>query len=210
MTKQCNKCKKILDIELFGKRKISKDGHRNYCKECHKKQQANIYNTNTEKYKATSAKYYIDNKEKISNRNKEWYKNNKEHRLAVGKKWRENNVDRIRSTSKVWRDKNKDRIKEIATKYRKTEKWKVIDANKSHRRRIQKKSTCDGSVTTESLLQLRLIQENKCYHCQNVLDMDTPYMVHLDHIVPLTKNGSHTLSNVVWSCRRCNLVKGNR
>ena len=33
---------------------------------------------------------------------------------------------------------------------------------------------------------------------------------HLDHIVPLSKSGSHTIGNVQWTCVACNLLKSNK
>ena len=38
-TKICSKCKQEKDIILFSKRKDSKDGYRNICKECDNKEQ---------------------------------------------------------------------------------------------------------------------------------------------------------------------------
>ena len=210
ISKVCTKCNIRKSIELFPKRKESLDGYRNECKECRKQYNIHLRLKNPDKYIESDAIYYSKNKEKINNRSNEWYKNNKDRKLSVAKKWRENNKEKVIEISKRWVENNRDRVRENARKYRETDKWKAIDANKSHRRRIQKKVTCDGSVTTESLLQLMVTQENKCYHCENMLDMDTPYMVHLDHLIPLSKCGEHILSNVVWSCQRCNLVKGNK
>jgi len=40
--KECNKCKNVKPLDLFGKVKWSKDGHMNYCKECHYSQIRNL------------------------------------------------------------------------------------------------------------------------------------------------------------------------
>lgn len=48
MKKTCNICNDNKDIELFDKRKDSKDGYRNCCKECDRKRRRLIYNINIE------------------------------------------------------------------------------------------------------------------------------------------------------------------
>ncbi len=47
-TKQCKKCNKFLDINLFPVRKDSADGYRNECKECKKKYMSSFYSENRE------------------------------------------------------------------------------------------------------------------------------------------------------------------
>ncbi len=43
-----------------------------------------------------------------------------------------------------------------------------------------------------------------CFHCGDVL---RPGAIHIDHLVPLTKNGGAELENLVASCAHCNLEK---
>lgn len=45
--------------------------------------------------------------------------------------------------------------------------------------------------------------EQACQYCGTKAE-------NLDHVVPRSRGGSHTWENVVASCRRCNLRKGNR
>ena len=70
-----------------------------------------------------------------------------------------------------------------------------------------KRSTSDGTITRLSLIDLRKIQNNKCYYCDNELDFNTKNKVHLDHYIPLSKGGTHSIKNVVWSCSECNRQK---
>ena len=45
--------------------------------------------------------------------------------------------------------------------------------------------------------------EHECQYCGTVAE-------NIDHVVPRSRGGAHTWENVVASCRRCNLRKGNR
>ncbi len=71
MNKVCCSCKKNKDISLFSKNKNSKDGYKNYCKEC-----ASIQ----------GKKYRENHKEKVLKSKQQWYKNTKERKEERTKK----------------------------------------------------------------------------------------------------------------------------
>ena len=96
------------------------------------------------------------------------------------------------------------------TAYYKTEHGKLVSTNNQGTRRQQIYDTKDGSITIESLKALKEKQNHTCYYCKCALDYTTPKQVHLDHVIPLSKGGLHTLSNVVWSCASCNSSKSNK
>ena len=48
---------------------------------------------------------------------------------------------------------------------------------------------------------------NSCQYCGNKLRTED---LNLDHVVPLSRGGKNTWENVVCSCIRCNMRKGNR
>jgi 5-methylcytosine-specific restriction endonuclease McrA len=77
------------------------------------------------------------------------------------------------------------------------------DARRRHsqRRRNLKSATKDSKVKTKVLA----INAGpcKCYWCATSL----PQGGHADHIVPLSKGGSHTCDNIVASCKQCNETK---
>jgi 5-methylcytosine-specific restriction endonuclease McrA len=95
---------------------------------------------------------------------------------------------------------NKEKIAEQGKQYRQTLTSKAIRKNASHKRRTKTKQ---GDVTTKQLLELQL-NAKACYWCNCSLGRN---MVHIDHYVPLSKGGEHTISNLVVACRKCNLAK---
>lgn len=44
-----------------------------------------------------------------------------------------------------------------------------------------------------------------CYHCRKIDENG-----HCDHLIPLSKGGTDSIDNLVWSCKECNLKKGNK
>lgn len=128
--------------------------------------------------------------------------------LAQKKKYRDNNKEKVSKYRKERYQRDKDKEKLYKKDYRATEKGRVGHVKNEQKRRKAVRNTDDGTITTEGLLELFDAQNNKCYHCGDELDRDTPNAVHLDHLVPLVKGGQHTMSNVRWSCAYCNLSKG--
>jgi 5-methylcytosine-specific restriction endonuclease McrA len=59
-------------------------------------------------------------------------------------------------------------------------------------------------VTARDLASLFRFQEGRCAYCAVPLGKRK----HLDHVVPLSRGGPHALSNLAWSCPRCNNSKG--
>lgn len=55
-------------------------------------------------------------------------------------------------------------------------------------------------------------QHNRCAICRRRMSKATSGMlsaITLDHIVPLSKGGTHTLGNTQALCTECNLIKGD-
>ena len=52
---------------------------------------------------------------------------------------------------------------------------------------------------------VRKRDESKCYHCGIIVENG-----HCDHLIPLSRGGTDAINNLVWSCKKCNLAKGNK
>lgn len=47
--------------------------------------------------------------------------------------------------------------------------------------------------------------KNKCHYCRKKFNKLT-----MDHVIPLSKGGEHSASNIVPACLSCNLKKGSK
>jgi len=64
-----------------------------------------------------------------------------------------------------------------------------------------------GEKNMSSLLRQNkqmLDMEKKCDYCGSMTN------IQLDHIIPISKGGPDSLDNLVYSCRKCNISKGNK
>lgn len=110
----------------------------------------------------------------------------------------------IRSVD-VYRDIFLPKLQRIAKSY--------IDGKKSSKKARQKRllsvaETDDGTITTEAIDELLKKQNYKCAICKTSITLRGNR--HLDHIIPLSKDGIHSINNVQWLCVRCNVKKGNK
>ena len=114
--KKCRVCEKIKKIDDFHKKKSSKDGHRNECKECVKNIQKKYKEAPGFKEKRVEydKKRYNENREDILERKKEYHIENREDILSYKKIYRKENKDAI----KTWRDNNTDKNINGQARYR--------------------------------------------------------------------------------------------
>lgn len=182
--KICTLCKIEKPFSDFGKASNLKDGHKGQCKLC-RKIEKRIYKAK-----------------------------NKERELIQQREWRKNNPHKIKEYNLKYKVRidtyyadNSDKVKSRVNAYGKTEQGKKVQHLSNIKRRAKKKSTSDDTITHTSLERLKQLQQNKCYYCGDELLYDVPFEVHLDHYIPLSKGGVHSIKNVVWSCKTCNLKK---
>lgn len=187
---------------------------------------SNYYYKNIKHKKEVSHKYYLNNSEKIKIDVKNWQNDNKDKYIIMRKEYCFNNNEKLKIKSKIWRIKNRDIIRkkrklwylkiksnkdyqEKRREYRKTQGCKISKRISNHIRNTNKRNTSDGTINKINLSDLLLKQSNKCNICGANLNLLENRKVHLDHIVPLSKGGIHTIDNVQWLCQYCNLIKGN-
>ena len=194
-SKICTICNQEKSIELFYFYK-HRQKHGIRCIECLNKQSRDYKLKNKEKVTIAHKKYYLENKKE----KKEYAEKNKEKIATRQKKYREDNKESIRESMRKYHLENKEYLLQKKKEYLKTPIGKACHKNKEYNRRTIKK---DGDVKTEQLLKL---QQNAkvCYWCGvNLKNIK----VHIDHYVPLSKGGQHTMSNLVVSCSICNQKK---
>jgi 5-methylcytosine-specific restriction endonuclease McrA len=69
-----------------------------------------------------------------------------------------------------------------------------------------RKHAARGAVTAAEFTAITERQKFRCHWCGNSI-RSAPTM---DHVIPLSKGGEHSVANVVASCRRCNSKKKDK
>ena len=158
-----------------------------------------------EKIKAYRKAWYRANKEKMRRYSKARYEANREKLKAESKTYRETNPEKDKARKKVYREANREKIKA----YRKAN----LEMGRKHcRKRQALKHTTQIEVINEKEVYLR--DGWICQICHRRVNKNLKYpdpkSSSLDHIVPLTKGGTHTYKNVQLTHLVCNSGKKDR
>lgn len=82
----------------------------------------------------------------------------------------------------------------------------VTPARLAYRKRRQARidATCDGTITTSAVTRLKALWPGYCPACGRRAKPT------LDHIIPLSQGGAHSIHNIQLICGICNSRKGGR
>jgi len=222
--KTCTKCKITKPFSEYNKSKQAKSGLKPRCRECQKEDgqewrdnnpdnKREYYLKNRQTSLDNSKKYAIRNRDKLKEYNKEYYKENKQIAISNAREYALRNKDKIAEYKKAWVKKHEVRLKANHKKYRQTEAYKISKANSTNKRRVLKINSSDGTIPTDNLYpltqELEYLLELQDYKCNNC-DCDITQGKHLDHHIPLSKGGTHSINNVVWLCPTCNMRKSDK
>lgn len=115
----------------------------------------------------------------------------------------QDHADNIYEKQRTYREKHAEKISMRRRAYRLAhiEEERAITRN----RHARKKS--NGGIHTAADIQKQYAnQKGKCYYCQ--AKVGSTY--HVDHVIPLSRNGSNDPSNLVIACTVCNARKYNK
>lgn len=171
------------------------------------------YEANRERVAEKNRAYRESNRERISAKGKNRYWAKREYLLAYNREWYKANREYVAEYQKAYNIANRERIternREYERKRRKTNPEKVREQQRlaNHRRRIRKLNN-GGSFTADDLVTIRAAQTDKqgrliCWACGKPIK-GTP---HLDHWIPLDKQGANDPGNLHYMHAKCNLTK---
>lgn len=135
-----------------------------------------------------------------------WYDKNIERAQEIQRRYREGRESEQAARSLRHYEQNREQViaRVMAQKQADPEAERQRCASKEARRRAQKKIGSAEHVDREIVFER---DEGVCGICREPVEKDD---FHLDHVVPLSKGGSHTYANVQVAHPSCNLAKSDR
>lgn len=137
--------------------------------------------------------------------------------LAIDKKqWQLKNIDKISDyyhkidkhrsflRQRVYRERHPERAYQAVARYRKTRRgmfYHRIEALLYHHRK--KNRVITGECSPDQLIARFDYFGNLCWMCGKTANS-------MDHVIPLSKNGTFWPANLRPACRSCNASKGNK
>lgn len=216
-TKICNKCRTEKLSSEFYVRNVAFDGLSGMCKACARQERADYIRDHPDRV-AAQGKAWRDRNPGYSARTaKAWREANPERFKAYREQWARENAERLREIKRewymanrawvlAWPKRNPERAAESQRRYR--EKNREARAEYTRRRRVDK---LGGTVAD---VDLDALWTGDCGICGGDMDRELrwpdPFSNSIDHIIPLSRGGTHEAHNLQWAHLRCNVSKGAR
>src|SRR3989304_7941437 len=190
--KQCGNCKKMLSEDQFYVRTKSSGyiGLDSECKKCGIIGAQKWNQQHRERVNASGRKYYLKNRDERSVYSQKRYAENHVKIDKQHKEWNKNNPEKIKQYQKKWRAKNSEK-----------NKLTMITVNARYR---SKKANALGKFTAVQWKYLLDFYGLQCMMCGEGRNLE------MDHVIPISKGGMHSIENIQILCRSCNSHKGNK
>lgn len=184
--KQCTKCGVKKSLEEFSKQASQPDGHKCYCKECHRAICKGYHAKHRERMNAQMREHYRANPEPYKQRAAQAYQADPARAKARIKAWQQQYAERRREYSRKWSHANLKIIRE-----------------RTRKRYAMRKGAATVPFTVAMLNAKRAFWGDKCWVCGGE-------PAAWDHVKPLAKGGAHMLANLRPICTVCNSRKGDK
>lgn len=188
--KTCGGCGIEQLAENFWRQRQSADGLNPWCKDCHRKWRQE----NREQVRKNDRRRYAENPERERERAQRWREANRETVNERAKTYYQENNGLERARER--RRKDPERFRAAVRRSYQKNRAKRLDW--AHRRRLIVDS---GEV---SLGALDALLASPCSYC------GATERIEIDHVIPLSRGGTHAEENLTSACRSCNASKGNR
>lgn len=116
-------------------------------------------------------------------------------------RWRAENREEDRLRMAKWRAENPGKDAATARKWRKNNPEKYAAVNRNRRARTKKALV--ERISAKHWQNVLQLFGNRCAYCFEST------VLHMDHIDPLSRGGTHELSNVAPACLTCNSSKNS-
>lgn len=127
---------------------------------------------------------YASNAEKERQRKRiEYQKNSTPHKQRV-KKWSEANYEQYRARVKAWTLANPDRVHDF--------------------RATRRSRKLENGIFLITRKEIKALLSSHCFYCGSAESIS------LDHVIPISRGGRHSIGNLVAACRSCNSRKNAR
>ncbi len=187
--KRCSKCGFEKSREVFSRQSTNRDGLKAWCKPC---------------MVESAMESAVRNPERVQKHKDEWKKRNPETVRLQGlkdkRKAYERDPEKHRRLTHEYYVTNRKRI---AAK-RATPEGRRKRVIAQQRREARKRRQGGSGVTRAQWEQILKDYGHECAYCPSKGPLA------MDHIVPISRGGSHDVSNVVPACKPCNSSKNDR
>jgi 5-methylcytosine-specific restriction endonuclease McrA len=115
------------------------------------------------------------------------------------RKWRLANSERVKETNRKWIAANPEKVKVNAHKY-----YVANPEKKRNKDNIRRARKLANGVYQISAKELKKLYNSPCLYC------GSNNLIQADHVIPISRGGTHGIGNLVPACQKCNFSKGRK
>ena len=196
--KHCKLCSQTLPTDCFNQSKKNKDGLVSWCRTCVRSYNKSYNLQNKQQVTEQKSKYRQANADKLRASQREYYANNKDLYAIKAKAWRSKNFESKKAYDKQYAEANKDKTKAAAKRFALRHPERISLNRQKRRARLAK-----ARVYKVTAKDLAAVLSAPCIYCGSPSK-------HVDHVIPLSRGGNHSVGNLAPACQECNLAKGSK
>lgn len=131
-----------------------------------------------------------------------WYLNNRDKHAINGANWVAKNPEKSRLLAAARQRKFRKQNPQKA--FEATKNWVAKNPDKKRAYNLKRLALRKGaSAFLVTNKDIEKIMAKNCIYCGSKSE-------HLDHVIPLSRGGNHSVGNLVAACKKCNLQKNNK
>lgn len=182
------------------------------CTKCDTEKGLSCFSKNQSHCKACKRAYYMANKVKILAQDKRRYHANRDARVARMRSYKEENKEACLASCRAYKAANKDAVKADSRRYyaenaerqkAAVREWTSKNRGKVNSYGAKRRAAKRGTEVKDCPRVAALYRIAACLR-------EDGYDVHVDHIVPIVRGGSHTFENLQILTATANLQKGSK
>jgi len=199
-SKTCFRCKQTKTFDEFRKHKDRSDGLSSNCKVCDRASEKNWRKNNKELKASYDRAYRLANPESVRERQRRWEIKHAEKEKARKHAFYLENKQLWAERTKIWALNNPEKENAKKRRWRANNPEKALQERHKYRKRLKENGIYE--ISQKDLK--RLINADVCYYCEKRCKLT------LEHIIPVSRGGRHSIGNLVMVCPYCNSSKQAR
>ncbi len=213
--KRCSRCGLVQRLVQFTKNVRTQDGFCYWCRDCRRADRV----TRREQTARYDREHRLANWEECRRREDRYAAAHKGERAERLRVWAHAHQPLVNERARVWAHSHPESVRatsakrnaaKVAQQVAYTKVWRAAHpaqfAEQIRRRAALKRSQSqDSDVTLEGWASIVELWEGRCAYCGR-----KPSKITQDHVRPLSRGGTHTLSNLLPACGSCNSAKNRR
>ena len=160
---------------------------------------------NPDRYLLNIKRWQAAHPEKVRQYSRRWDAANVDHIRAYHKRWYgiPANHQRLYRANKQWRASNPEKVRAYEQRY-------LINNPEKRRALRARRNSAEGRFTPADIEGILIAQNRRCAYFKYCHASFGRRKYEIDHIIPVTRDGTSWPKNIQLTCRSCNAKKGNK